>query len=132
MPDSGAELLENAAAHGVLVCVGIDGQAEGQGRADECGLWGIVDSKALVFDKNNRFEAWRSTHAEYQPHKARMLVSMFEAVVQDHPKPGSEFSTWYHRWLEMIRGAETLRGKFIDDGIKCMVGMRRSPMELRD
>ncbi len=54
---------------------------------------------------------------EYKTHTSNCKVSLWEAVVEDKPKSSEDFSTWYYRWLEMIRQAEQARGKLIGDDI---------------
>ena len=99
-------------------------------------LRSLVDGKALDIVKSvpagNGFEAWRRLFAEYKPQTAGRKVSMLEAVMEDRQRDGEDFSTWYYRWKELVRQAESARGRVIDDDIKCAVVLRRSPRELRD
>ncbi len=91
-----------------------------------------MDIIKAVDEKNNGFEMWRRMHLEFKPHTSIPTVSLFEAVMEDRPRTSEDFSTWYYRWLEMIRQAEQVRRKWIDDDTKCAVATRRAPRELRE
>jgi hypothetical protein len=68
----------------------------------------LVSGKALdivkaVGKKTNCFEMWRRLWLEHRPHTAGRKVSLIEAAMEDKPRPGEEYATWYYRWLGLIR-----------------------------
>ena len=100
-------------------------------------LKSMVDGKALAIvkfvpDKSNGFEMWRRLWAEYRPRSAGWKVCLLESVMDDRPKEGEDFSTWYYRWAELMRQTERARKKPIDDDIKSAVALRRASPELRN
>ena len=136
LPGNTEDLLEFASTHGeeiewasVRRCQKVMAQGDAQA------LKSMVDGKALdivksVPDKSNGFEMWRRLWAEYRPQSAGRKVCLLESVMDDRPKGGEDFSTWYYRWTELMLQTERARKKPIDDGIKCAVALRRAPLEL--
>ena len=137
MPGNAEELLDKAAIESEPILMErLDFKkrvmAKGVNQALRC----LVEGKELdivksVEEKGNGFEAWRRLWAEYRPQTAGRKVSLVEAVMEDRPKEGEDFSTWYYRWVERIRQTEHARRTPLDDEIKCAVLPKRTPIELR-
>jgi len=138
MPGRVEELLEAAACEKEPISTAVFGHrtaimAAGVNQA----LRSLVEGKALdivkqVPEKGNGFEAWRRLWAEYRPLNANRKVSLLERVMDERPSSSEDFSSWYFRWLELIRQTEMVRQRPLDDDIKCAVVLKRAPPELRD
>ena len=105
-------------------------------RSISAALRSMTGGKALNIvkgvERGNGFECWRRLWAEYRPAIAARRMNLLEGVMSSKPGLNEDFSSWYYSWLEMIREAEQVRKKVIDDDVKCAVALRRSPEELRD
>ena len=138
LPGEVEALLDEASTRkNPLIMANLSPRLQTMSRGVHQALSSMVDGKALdivksVADRGNGFERWRRLWAEYRPHTAGRKVSLLEAVMEDVPRTGEDFSTWYHRWQELIRQTEVARGTLIDDDIKCAVALRRAPRDLRD
>lgn len=137
MPGNAEELLDKAAMETEPIQIErLDFKKRVMAKGVNQALRGLVEGKALdivksVEERGNGFEAWRRLWAEYRPQTAGRKVSLVEAVMEDRPKEGEDFSTWYYRWVELIRQTELARRKPLDDDIKCAVLLKRTPIELR-
>ena len=140
MPGNAEELLDKAALESEPILMErLDFKRRVMAKGVDQALRGLVEGKALdivrsVEEKGNGFEAWRRFWAECRPQTAGRKVSLVEAVMEDRPKEGEGLSTWYYRWVELIRQTEHARRKPLDDDITCAVllkRMKRTPIELR-
>ena len=77
-------------------------------------------------ERTNDFEMWGRLWPEYRPGTSGRKMSLLKAVMEDKPKQGEDYATWYYRWLELVRQTEQARAKLLDDDIKCVVAMRRA------
>ena len=103
LPGNTEALLEFASIHGEEIewaSVGRRQKIMAQGVAQA--LKSMVDGKALdivksVPDKSNGFEMWRRLWAQHTPQSAGWKGCLLESVMDDRPKDGGDFSTWYYR-----------------------------------